>query len=119
MHYIFSTVELLYHLLLHYGVYPTSLSHCPFYSLPTAPEISLPTTMTTINSTPAAGISDSSQINEGFSYGVRQEFLTYLESNTASTKTSFSTMKVSEYKNWLIFPNETPNAPKGISKLSL
>jgi hypothetical protein len=76
--------------------------------------------MTTINSTPActpaAGISDSSQINEGFSYGVCQEFLTYLESNTASTKTSFSTMKVSEYKNWLIFPNEKLNTPKGISK---
>jgi hypothetical protein len=51
--------------------------------------------------------------SEGFSYTVQQEFLSYLETNAATTKTSFTTGKVSEYKNWLIFPNEKPNAPKG------
>jgi hypothetical protein len=61
-----------------------------------------------IHGTPAATLLD-----EGFSYATRKEFLTYLESNAVTTRTSFNTMKVSEYKNWLIFPNEKPRAPVG------
>jgi hypothetical protein len=66
-----------------------------------------------IHGTPAATLLD-----EGFSYATRKEFLTYLESNAVTTRTFFNTMKVSEYKNWLIFPNEKPRAPVGNTNYS-
>jgi len=39
------------------------------------------------------------QFQEGFSHALSQEFLAYLECNAGTMKTSFSTCKVSDYKN--------------------
>jgi hypothetical protein len=45
-------------------------------------------------------------------------FLADLKSN-AATKTSFSTGKVSEDKNWLVFPKEKPNTLKELMRFIL
>ena len=79
-------------------------------------EASAATTITVPVSTQAtagkANVNLEGPYSEGYSYTVHQEFLSYLETNAATTKTSFTTGKVREYENWLIFPNEKPNAPK-------
>ena len=52
--------------------------------------------------------------SEGFTIGTRQAFELWLESTLTKTRTSFTTGKISAYKNWIIFPNEQPSAPKGM-----
>jgi len=74
-------------------------------------------TMSTSAFNPAMTPTTTPQFQEGFSHAVSQEFLAYLECNAGTTKTSFTTCKVSDYKNWLIFPNEKPNGMKGKNQL--
>jgi len=78
-------------------------------------EASVATTTTLPVSTQAtagkASFNLQSPFSEGFLSTVHEEFLFYLQNNAATTKTSFTTSKVSQYMNWLIFLNKKPNAP--------